>query len=252
MNTLRLNVSTGFRSPHVSELTSLGAHHGVLRYEIGNLDLKSERGTQLDIAYEVNREHISVIINPFFNYVQNYITITPNDTIIDGLPVFSYVQFEEAQLYGGDIGIHYHPHFAHWLHIESSYSHIVSNDGNGSYLPLVPQNRVSTALRFHLDQLKWKKFKVKELNVQHRFFSPQRQVAALETNSDSYNLVNVGVNMMWDWKTPLELGIGVKNVLNEAYIDHLSRLKNIGLQHPGRSIYVRVAWDLTIATNKNK
>ena len=156
------------------------------------------------------------------------------------------------RLYGGDIGIHYHPHFAHWLHIESSYSHIVSNDGNGSYLPLVPQNRVSTALRFHLDQLKWKKFKVKELNVQHRFFSPQRQVAALETNSDSYNLVNVGVNMMWDWKTPLELGIGVKNVLNEAYIDHLSRLKNIGLQHPGRSIYVRVAWDLTIATNKNK
>lgn len=251
-NVFRLNLSTGFRSPHVSELTSLGAHHGALRYEIGNLDLESERGTQLDVTYEMNREHISIIINPFFNYIQNYITVNPGDTIIDGLPVFNYEQYDEAQLYGGDIGLHYHPHFAHWLHIESSYSHIISSDGNGGYLPLIPQNRVATSLLFHLDQLEWKKFKVKELSIQHRFFTPQRQVASLETNSDSYNLVNVGVNMVWDWKTPLELGIGVKNLLNESYIDHLSRLKNIELQHPGRSIYVRLAWDLTITTNKNK
>ena len=252
INVFRLNLSTGFRSPHVAELTSLGSHHGALRYEIGNLDLISERGTQLDLTYEINKEHISLIINPFFNYIQNYITTTPGDSVIEGLPLFNYVQLDVAQLYGGDLGIHYHPHFAHWLHIESSYSHIVSNDGNGGYLPLIPQNRVSTSLRFHLDELKWKKFKVKELNVQHRFFSPQRQVAALETSSPSYNLLNVGVNMIWNWTTPLELGIGVKNLLNESYIDHLSRLKNIELQHPGRSIYVRLAWDLTIKTNKNK
>jgi iron complex outermembrane receptor protein len=246
-NVLRLNGSTGFRSPHVAELTAQGAHHGSLRYEIGDIDLIPERGFQFDVTYELNRKHISFIVNPFFNYIQNYITISPIDSTADGLPVFNYVQFDEAQLYGGDIGIHYHPHFAHWLHIESSYSHIVSSDGNGGYLPLIPQNRVVSSLRFHLDEISWKKFKLKDLSIQHRFFNEQRQVALLETASDSYNLVNVGLNMMWDWNTPLELGIGVKNLLNESYIDHLSRLKNIELQHPGRSIYVRLAWDLTIS-----
>jgi len=251
-NVFRMNLSTGFRSPHVSELTAQGAHHGALRYEIGNLDLVSERATQLDITYEMNGEHVSLIVNPFFSYIQNYITITPTDSTVNGMPVFNFVQFDAVQLYGGDVGIHYHPHFAHWLHMESSYSHIVSSDGNGGYLPMIPQNRVSTSLRFHLDEWSWKKFSMKELNIQHRYFSPQRQVAALETNSDAYNLVNIGINMVWDWKTPLEFGVGVKNLLNESYIDHLSRLKNIEMQHPGRSFYVRLAWDLTLKSNKNQ
>lgn len=250
-NTFRLNLSSGFRSPHVSEQTALGEHHGALRYEIGNLNLKAERGTQIDITYEFGKEHIEVIINPFFNYIQNYITVAPTDSTIDALPVFQYTQLPEAHLYGGDIGLHYHPHFAHWLHIESSYSHLVSDDGNGGHLPLIPQNRLSTSFQLMLDHVEWKKFKMKDITIQHRLFNHQNQVATLETPSVMYQLVNVGVNMMWDWETPLEVGFGVKNLLNEAYIDHLSRLKNIELQHPGRSIYVRLAWNLNLTT-KNK
>ncbi len=250
MNTFRVNLSSGFRSPHVSELAASGEHHGALRYEIGNVNLKSERGSQIDITYELSGEHLELVINPFFNYIQNYITISPLDTIIGGVPAFEYLQLSEAQLYGGDVGIHYHPHFAHWLHIESSYSHLVSDDGNGGHLPLIPQNRISTSLQFLLDQVEWKKFKLKNITIQHRFFDTQNQVADLETRSDAYQLMNIGVNMLVDWEAPLEIGLGVKNLFNEAYIDHLSRLKNIGLQHPGRSIYVRLRWNLNIATNK--
>lgn len=251
INIVRLNASTGFRSPHVSELSAFGTHHGALRFEIGNLDLKSERGTQLDLTYEFGKEHVEVIVNPFFNYIQNFITISPTDSLIDGLPVFEYDQLREAYLFGGDVGVHYHPHFAHWLHLESSFSYINSNDGEGGFLPLIPQNRLSNSIRFHLNPFEKGRFKVKDLNIQHRFFNHRTSVSNLETASKAYNIMNVGLNMIWELKTPLEISVGVKNALNENYIDHLSRLKNISLEHPGRSFYVRVAWDLNINT-KNK
>lgn len=250
-NTIRLNASSGFRSPHVSELTAFGEHHGVLRFEMGDLNLKSERATQVDVTYELSKEHVELILNPFYNYIQNYITATPQDSIIDGLPLFQYEQIPVAHLYGGDVGIHYHPHFAHWVHLESSYSHLVSDDGNGGYLPLIPQNRVSTSLRFLLEKLQVKKFKVKELSVQHRYFSEQNLVSGMETSSPDYHLVNVGMTMQFDLKTPLDISIGCKNLLNENYIDHLSRLKNIELQHPGRSFYVKASWQLNFKTNNN-
>lgn len=252
MHTFRVNASSGFRSPHVSELAASGEHHGALRYEIGNVNLKSERGTQVDFTYELSGEHLELIINPFFNYIQNYITISPLDSMVGSVPVFEYLQLSEARLYGGDVGIHYHPHFAHWLHLESSYSHLISDDGMGGHLPLIPQNRISTSVQVLLDHVEWSKIRLKDITIQHRFFDTQNQVANLETRSDAYQLMNVGINMVVDWDTPLEIGIGVKNVFNEAYIDHLSRLKNIELQHPGRSVYARLAWNLNIATNRNK
>ncbi len=251
INIVRLNASTGFRGPHVSELSAYGTHHGALRYEIGNLNLMSERGTQFDFTYELSREHIELIINPFYNYIQNYITITPTDSIADGLSVFKYDQLPNAQLYGGDIGIHYHPHFAHWMHLESSFSYLNSDNGNGGYLPLIPQNRLSSSVRLDLNPFNNKRFKIKNFNIQHRFFNHQRNVSELESTSRSYNIINVGVNMIWETKNPLEIGVGVKNLMGENYIDHLSRLKNISLQHPGRSIYIKLAWDIKIKA-KNK
>ena len=211
----------------------------------------SERGTQFDFTYELSREHIELIINPFYNYIQNYITITPTDSIADGLSVFKYDQLPNAQLYGGDIGIHYHPHFAHWMHLESSFSYLNSDNGNGGYLPLIPQNRLSSSVRLDLNPFNNKRFKIKNFNIQHRFFNHQRNVSELESTSRSYNIINVGVNMIWETKNPLEIGVGVKNLMGENYIDHLSRLKNISLQHPGRSIYIKLAWDIKIKA-KNK
>ena len=52
-STVRLNVSTGYRAPHTSELLAKGAHDGALRYELGNRELKTEKGTQLDLTYEI-------------------------------------------------------------------------------------------------------------------------------------------------------------------------------------------------------
>ena len=38
----RLNISSGFRAPHTSELLANGVHHGTFRYTIGDPNLKTE------------------------------------------------------------------------------------------------------------------------------------------------------------------------------------------------------------------
>lgn len=237
---LRGNISSGFRSPHVSELTANGAHHGALRYEVGNPNLTSERATQFDGILEFSNSHIEFIFNPFFNYIQNYIYANPLDSTIDDLPVFEYDQLDEVFLYGMDVGFHYHPHFAHWLHWESTYSHIVGEGRNGIDLPLMPQNRLATSLKFTLANVLKGKFRFENFVVKHSAFMEQNRVAADETSSSFYQLIDLGLNMKLRSKSSMEFGVGVRNLLNEGYIDHLSRLKNIGVQQTGRNVYVRV------------
>jgi len=250
LSTVRLNLSTGFRAPHLSELFSDGIHHGTLRYEIGDRSLKSEYATQVDLSYEFHGEHIEFVVNPFYNYIQNYIQIEPIDTIIDGAKVFLYNQSADVNLYGIDAGFHYHPHFAHWLHLESSYSYIRGESFSGSSLSLMPQARINSFLKVNFSGKK--KFKIDQITLQHQFYFQQSKVTEYETVSRDYHLLNFGMDFLWNLKTPIRIGIGAKNILNTSYINHLSRLKNIDLQHPGRGFYIKIDYTINNNLNKNK
>lgn len=239
-NILRFNISTGFRAPHVSELLSDGEHHGALRYEIGSPNLKSERATQFDLDYEFETEHLSFVINPFYNYIQNYIQIEAQDSIIEGLPLYKYNQTDKMQMYGIDLGVHYHPHFAHWMHLESSYSFIRGESFNGASISLMPQARLNNLLKLKFIQKG--KFKIEEFVFQHMYYFDQNRIASFETSSSAYHLIHCGLNFKWEMKNPLEIAVGVKNVLNSTYVNHLSRLKNIGMTEMGRSVYINLRY----------
>jgi iron complex outermembrane recepter protein len=246
----RANVSSGFRPPHLSELLSNGVHHGTLRFEIGDKNLQSELATQLDISAEYSSDHIRLVVNPFYNYIQNYIYITPQNLRIDGMPVFNYTQTKAAELYGGDVGVHYHPHFAHQLHFEHTVSYIHAQDDANQPLPLIPQTRFNSILRFEFKNKQ--KFQLENISLQHLYFLPQNNVVSYETTSPSYQLIHIGANFKWESSNPIFIKIGVRNLLNENYIDHLSRLKDIGLEAPGRNIYVSLKMNINYKLNTNQ
>ncbi len=237
--TARINVSTGFRAPHLSELMANGAHDGALRYEIGDINLKAEKASQLDLTYEIHKDHLEFIVNPFGNYVRDYIMLTPIDSTIDGLPVYKYKQMNQVWLFGSDIAIHFHPHFAHWLHFESNYSFIQA-ESQSEKLALMPQNRINSTIRFDFKMKSW--IKLTEIVVQHSYLFEQNRVASFETSSAAYQLINVGTNWKLGKKSPITFGFGVKNLLNASYIDHLSRLKNIQVSQPGRNFYISLKY----------
>jgi iron complex outermembrane receptor protein len=239
---LRLNISSGFRAPHTSELLANGVHHGTFRYTIGDPNLKTENAVQADFSVGVHYDHLEITFNPFFNQIQNYIYLEPSDTIIDSYQVYRYSQLSKAQLFGGDFSIHAHPHFAHWLHLQSSFSYIYAQDENGNALPLIPQNRINTQVKIEFESDR--KFRITDLVIQHSIYFDQNRIGSFETSTSAYNLLHAGLNMQIETKgQPLLLNVGVKNLLNENYIDHLSRLKQIGLIMPGINFYVGLKYN---------
>ena len=122
--TARLNASTGFRPPHISELLADGVHHATLQYLIGDADFESERANQIDFYLGTHFDHLEIVINPFINQIDNYIYKNPTNSIdsASGLDIFNMKQ-KDVVFSGGDIAVHYHPHVAHWLH-PVSYTHL--------------------------------------------------------------------------------------------------------------------------------
>ncbi|MDR0682134.1 MAG: TonB-dependent receptor, partial [Dysgonamonadaceae bacterium] len=100
---LRINLSSGYRSPNMFELLSDGIHEGTNRYEIGNTALKTENSYQADVSVGYNSEHVEVFLNPYFNYIRHYIYLQPTNETIEDVFVYHYIQ-DDAYLYGGEAG----------------------------------------------------------------------------------------------------------------------------------------------------
>jgi iron complex outermembrane recepter protein len=238
---IRFNASNAYRAPHFTELLSNGTHHGALRYEIGNQNLVPEIASQADVLLEYHNEHLALTLNPFYNYIQNFIYVNPTDSFVGSYRLFYYDQQKEVHVSGFDFGVHYHPHFAHFLHLESSYSYINMDTRTNYKLPLIPQNRINTLVKFNFKMKQ--KVKLEQIVFQHSYYFQQNNVAIDETESQAYNLINLALNFKVDSKNPFYIDFAVKNLLNENYINHLSRLKDIELANPGINFYLSLRWN---------
>ncbi len=238
--TLRFNISSGFRAPTTSELLSDGVHHGSFRYEIGNVNLTTEKALQFDLSYALHFEDLEIIINPFYNRISNYTYLSQTDSIIDQFIVYEYNQTSFAQLYGVDFGFHLHPHFAHWLHLESSLSTIFAEDDNKNPIPFIPQTRINSQIKIEFESER--KFKIEDVVIQHLYFFKQNRLGVLETVSPAYHLLNLSVNFKYEANNEFFISTGVRNALNSNYIDHLSGLKNFGIPSPGFNIFLSIKY----------
>jgi iron complex outermembrane receptor protein len=230
----RLNIASGFRAPNLAELASNGVHEGTNRYEIGNAALNNEQNYQLDLSLEYRDEHFEISANGFYNGIQDYIFITPTGLIIDDAAVYNYVQ-ENAYLYGGEVGLHIHPHPLDWLHIESSFETVTGKLDNGDYLPLIPANTLKNTLRVEFNEGQFLRESFAFIKLEN--ILNQNNAGAFETRTAGYNLLSLGGGSSVSFqKLKLDLMASITNLTNESYIAHLSRLKPDGIQNIGRNV----------------
>lgn len=239
---LRINIASGFRAPNLAELTSNGVHEGTNRYEVGNSDLKTEQNLQTDLNLEYKSSHIEFFVNGFYNHINNYIYISPTGEVIDDNAVFDYIQ-NDAQLFGGEIGLHFHPHPLDWFHFETSFETVTGKKQNGDYLPLIPANNWNNTIRTEFNNTNWLENGYATLTVSSTF--DQNNVSDLETTSNGYTLVNLGIGGKIKLaKTVFELNLNGNNLLDKNYIAHLSRLKTDGISNIGRNIILGINFNL--------
>ena len=242
--TLKANLARGFRAPNLAELASNGAHEGTNRFEIGNTDLKNEVSLQGDLGLELSADHVTFSASVFYNHINNFIFYQKvlssggGDSILtdpesgDELQVFRFNQ-QDANLYGAELHIDIHPHPLDWLHFENTFSYTrgrFTNAVDGSNnLPLIPAARLVSELRGNLLQQS-KTLRNVHVSVTGDFtFSQDNAFTGFntETPTDGYVLLNAmaGAEFVRKGKVLFGLHVGMYNITDVAYQNHLSRLK---------------------------
>jgi iron complex outermembrane receptor protein len=239
--TMRLNLASGFRAPNLAELTSNGVHEGTNRYEIGNSDLKTEQNVQTDLNLEYKTDHFEFFANGFYNHINNYIFTSPTGEIRDENAVFEYIQ-DNAKLYGGELGLHFHPHPLDWLHFDTSFETVTATKQNGDYLPLIPANNWNNTIRTEFTIHNWLENGFATLNLSTTL--NQNKVSGYETKSNGYSLLNFGIGgKVKLGETVFDISLNGNNLLDKSYIAHLSRLKTDGISNIGRNIIFGLNFD---------
>ncbi len=243
-HTFRITYSSSFRSPHFSELFSDGVHHGTTRYEVGNRNLKLEKAHQFDFKYQWSNDHIGLVLNPFSQYIYDFISINPTSDFIQNYRLYNYEQFSKVTISGFEMNLHYHPHFMHDLHFEQNYSFLnTKNHDNDNYLALTPANNIKTRISLNLEN-KNLFFGIKSFGLYNIYSFKQDKVAEDETTTKSYSLFNLDLSLKP--LRNLNISFNVMNLCNIEYVPHLSRLKDIGLTgvpNPGRSFNLSCKYD---------
>ncbi len=239
---VRLNLASGFRAPNLAELTSNGVHEGTNRYEIGNQNLRTEQNFQSDLNLEYKNEHFEVFANGFYNNVNRYIYAVATRDFREANIIYNYTQ-NNARLYGGEAGVHFHPHPLDWLHLESTFETVTGKLHTGDYLPMIPANSVSNTLRAEISKFSKMQNGYAMVNVTTTF--EQKKVSGFETSSPGYTLINSGIGGEFKFGTSVfNLGVSGNNLLDRSYIAHLSRLKIDGIPNIGRNVSVSVNFEI--------
>ena len=145
-------------------------------------------------------------------------------------------------MYGGEFGIHLHPHPLDWFHIESSYETVIGKQSNSTYLPLIPANTLTNTLRFE--------FNSKTLKDGYAFVSfktkfKQNKVGQFESFTNGYNLLSAGLGTTFNlFKHTLQCRLSGNNLTNQFYIHHLSQLKSENIANMGRNFTLGISYKL--------
>ena len=243
----RTNFAKAYRVPNLSELTSNGMHGN--RYETGNDNLKPEDAYEFDASVHYHGVYLSFDLAGFYNHINNYIYISPTaDTTSTGVGIFRFSQ-TNANLYGMEAGLHFHPVSLPWLHIQGTYSSVTGKQENGNYLPFIPAHKFRYEIRADYKKLGFLNHSAIKLSALTAL--KQDTPSLYETVTDGYTLINLVFNTeITVFKQTLVFGISANNLFDTKYYDHLSTLKPLKYYNEGRNVSVSLKIPFEIKQEK--
>mgnify|MGYP001544537575 CR=1 FL=1 len=238
----KLNISRGYRSPNISEISSNGVHPGTGIFQVGNPSFKPEFSLQEDAGITYSSRYAVINLSVFYNSISNYIFNEKllgsdgRDSLLSDNTVYAFKQ-GKAALYGGEFSVDIHP--IKPLHFENSISLVF---GDLMSAPGIVKNDSKRDIPFitpvhGLSELKHD-FGNKSLHIVNGFvkaeaawYATQNRVfleGNTETPTAGYALINVGAGAGFTNtkdRTLVKVYLMVNNLFDVAYQDHLSRLK---------------------------
>jgi iron complex outermembrane receptor protein len=210
------NYTHSFRAPALEELYAYGPHHGSSTFEIGNLNLKRERGEGLDLALRQHWSRLRGEVN-FFNYwLRDYVHLAPTGNLNDGLTEAEYRQGDaryrgtEAKL---DIGLARDI----WLNLGLDAVNATLTRSN-TPLPRIPP------LRGHIGlDAGYKNFR---LQPSYTIANRQDRLYPAETATAGYGVFDLTASYVVTTKHVMHIfGVTAYNLGDTLYRNHLSFIK---------------------------
>ena len=230
---LKANFSTGFRAPNLAELTSNGLHEGVFQFEQGNKDFKSEQSLEGDLGIAVNSNYIDADISAYNNKIDNYIYLGQTSDTLRGYPVFRYQQ-SNANLKGLEAEVSFKP--LNWLSLKGSYSTVIAKRSDGDYLPLIPADKITSAV--HLELKNWKIFYSPYFEISTLTALKKTRLGENEYSVPGYTLLNADIGFDLRFENQLiNVSISCNNLLSKVYIDFMSRIKVLSATYGDKTFY---------------
>ena len=215
---LSLVASHQERLPMAQELYSQGKHLATNTYELGNENLAVEKSNNLELGFHYDTDRLNYHVHVFHNWFDDYIYAQTLDRYED-FRLIQYTQ-DKARFYGaeGEISYQLSPIYTATLFGDYVRGKI---DAEGD-APRVPGGRLGT--RFDADFGDG----FSGTAEYYRAFK-QDKIAVYETETDGYNMVNLGLAYAarLSDKTDYRVYAKVNNLLDETVYNHASFLSTL-------------------------
>lgn len=237
---LSANVGRAWRAPTLFELFADGPRLGEARYEIGDEGLVPETALDLDAGLRWDAGPATLDMSVFHNRVDDFIHLIATGDTIDGLAAYEHRQVD-AVLEGAEAQAGLRA--ASWLDLRGRVDFVRGTDVVDDVpLPWIPPLHGDAGADVHLGDLGWARGA--DLGFTVESVARQDRLSTFDTPTAAYTLLHLsgGVDTAWHGH-PFRVDLRVRNALDTAYRDFLSRYKGFAL-NPGRNIVVRVSADL--------
>lgn len=204
------------RAPSAEELYARGLHMATSTYERGNANLRSETSQNIDLSLKKTRGDTTFGISVFRNRISNYIYGRTLDEV-DGLQLLQYSQ-ADATFTGieGQVRQRVTRNMGVTLFGDTVRAKL---DGGG-LLPRIPATRAGVRL-----DANWNAW---EGQVEWVQVARQNRVAAFETATPGYGMLNLGVSYRGQLSsgTPWQVYLKANNLTDRLAYAHTSFIKN--------------------------
>lgn len=251
---LRFGIDSSERAPTNEELYAAGAHIATRSLEIGDANLKTERGQRVELGIHTHSDRVDFSASIYQTRFKDFIYLADTG-VVESLPVRLWTQ-QDATFKGAEAEALFHlfeGNAGDWdLRVFGDYVK-AELDGSGSrnvdiavphgdhnhnytvelantgYLPRIAPGRVGADLRWSRDG--WR------ASVGAVRYSSQKDVAQNEDPSKGYTLVDAHLAYRWDRNdsNSYEVFLDGSNLTNQEVRPHTSLLRDYS-PLPGRGV----------------
>ena len=205
------------RLPLAQELYANGGHFATNTYELGNDQLKKEQSNNVELGFHYDDNKFDYHVHVYHNWFDDYIYAQTLGHYKD----FRLVQYaqDKAKFYGAEVEVGYQISPIYKLGVFGDY---VRGKIDNENAPRVPAGRLGTKVNADFgDGFSG--------SAEYYHVFQQDKIAAYETDTQSYNMLNLGVAYSGNYGnvSDYRVFLNANNLLDDQVYQHASFLSTI-------------------------